>query len=67
MGLVGCRGGRLSEVKVPIASRPGYEYFYLASQRYLDTRSGLRIELVGIPTPSRLGMLTCLASCLWHS
>jgi NitT/TauT family transport system substrate-binding protein len=54
MGLVGCRGGRLSVVKVPIASWPGYEYFYLARQRDLDTRFGLRVELAEYPDPQSI-------------
>lgn len=53
-GLVGCRSGRLSVVKVPIASWPGYEYFYLARQRDLDTQVGLHVELAEYPDPQSI-------------
>ncbi len=54
MGVVGCRAGRLSVVRVPIASWPGYEYFYLARQRDLDTRFGLHVELPEYPDPQSI-------------
>lgn len=36
---------------MPIASWPGYEYFYLAHQRQLDRAAGLRIEPLVYPDP----------------
>lgn len=49
LGLVACR--RPTEVTVPIASWPGYEYFHLAHARQLDQAAGLSLTPLVYPDP----------------
>ena len=53
--LAGC-AHRESEsvVKIPVASWPGYEYFYLASELRLDAGYGIRIDPVQYPDPQSI-------------
>jgi NitT/TauT family transport system substrate-binding protein len=54
LGLAGCRSSPPNPVKVPIASWPGYEYFYLARRLELDTEAGVRIDPVEYPDPQAI-------------
>lgn len=54
LGLIGCGMRRLPTVRVPVASWPGYEYFYLADQLALDTPVGIRIAPVEYPDPQSI-------------
>lgn len=49
MFLTGCR--QPTELTVPIASWPGYEYYNLAHVRGLDQKEGLRIRSLTYPDP----------------
>lgn len=51
--LLGCRAAQ-PRLRVPIASWPGYEYFYLARRFNLDTQEGLRIDPAEYPDPQAI-------------
>jgi NitT/TauT family transport system substrate-binding protein len=53
LGLVGC-SPRRAEVTIPIASWPGYEYFYLARALQLDRPEGVAIRAVEYPDPQAI-------------
>ena len=45
---------RQDEVNVPISSWPGYEYFFLAEQKGLAERHGLRLTTTQFPDPQEI-------------
>lgn len=45
---------RRDEVNVPISSWPGYEYFFLAEQKGLAQRHGLRLTTTQFPDPQEI-------------
>lgn len=49
LALGGC--GRATQVEIPIANWPGYEYFHLAHEKRLDRDLGLEIRTLGFPDP----------------
>lgn len=49
LGLGGC--AQLTQVEIPIANWPGYEYFHLAHEKRLDQKQGLEIRSLGFPDP----------------
>lgn len=49
LALVGC--GQTTQLEIPIANWPGYEYFHLAHEQRLDRDLGLEIRTLGFPDP----------------
>lgn len=55
----GCKGGLGPvglpyKIEVPLATWPGYEYFYLAKRKQLAAKQGLRLDTREYPDPQAI-------------